>query len=97
MPPKRVPIRGEPDFTTISDERLKGFIDLAQQMIFAYKYCDEEKTRVMKEIWKQLSDEQTDRLCSSAIAELDRQEKEEQESPVKPSLHKIKTVKRIKR
>ena len=97
MPPKRVPIKGEPDFTTISDERLKGFIDLAQQMIFSYKYCDEEKTRVMKEIWKQLSDEQTDRLCSSSIAELDRQEKEEQGSPIKPSLHKIKTVKRIKR
>ena len=34
MPPKRVPIKGEPNFTTISDERLKGFIDLAQQMIF---------------------------------------------------------------
>ena len=97
MPPKRVPIKGEPDFTTISDERLKGFIDLAQQMIFAYKYCDEEKTRVMKEIWKQLSDEQADRLCSLAIEELDRQEKEGKESPIKPSLHKIKTVKRIKR
>ena len=97
MPPKRVPIKGEPDFTTVSDERLKGFIDLAQQMIFSYKYCDEEKTRVMKDIWKQLSDEQVDRRCSSAIVELDRQEKEEQESPIKPSLHKIKTVKRIKR
>lgn len=97
MPPKRVPIKGEPDFTTISDERLKGFIDLTQQMVFAYKYCDKEKTRVMKEIWKHLSDEQTDRLYSSAIAELDCQEKEEQESPIKPPLHKIKTVKRIKR
>ena len=51
----------------------------------------------MKEIWKQLSDEQTDRLCSSVIAELDCQEKKEQRSPIKPSLHKIKTVKRIKR
>lgn len=97
MPPKRVPIKGEPDFTTISDERLKGFIDFAQQMIFAYKYCDEEKTRVMREIWKQLSNERMDRLCASDIAELDQQEKEEQETPVKPTLHKIKTVKRIKR
>lgn len=95
MPPKRVPIKGEPDFTTISDERLKGFIDLAQQMIFAYKYCDEEKTRVMRDIWKQMSDEQTDRLCASAIAELDKQE----ESLVtdKPVMRKIKTIKRIKR
>lgn len=94
MPPKRVPIKGEPDFTTISDERLKGFIDLAQQMIFAYKYCDEEKTRVMRDIWKQMSDEHTERLCASAIAELDRQE---QESESKPVMRKIKTVKRIKR
>lgn len=95
MPPKRVPIKGEPDFTTISDERLKGFIDLAQQMIFAYKYCDEEKTRVMRDIWKQMSDEYTERLCASAIAELDRQEQESVES--KPVMRKIKTVKRIKR
>lgn len=94
MPPKRVPIKGEPDFTTISDERLKGFIDLAQQMIFAYKYCDEEKTRVMRDIWKQMSDEHTERLCASAIAELDRQE---QESESKPVMRKIKTVKCIKR
>ena len=91
----RVPIKGQPDFTTISDERLKGFIDLAQQMIFAYKYCDEEKTRVLTEIWKQLSDEHTDRLCASACEELERQEKEQEVVP--PAVHKIKMVKRIKR
>lgn len=94
MPPKRVPIKGEPDFTTISDERLKGFIDLAQQMVFAYKYCDEEKTRVMQDIWKQMSNEHTERLCASACVELDRKAEIEE----KPLIHhKIKPVRRIKR
>lgn len=93
MPPKRVPIKGEPDFTTISDERLHGFIDLAHQMIFAYKYCDEEKTRVLQEIWKQCSNEETDRLCASAVKELDRQEAEVDT----PAVRKIKPVKSIKR
>lgn len=96
MPPKRVPIKGEPDFTTISDERLHGFIDLAQQMIFAYKYCDEEKTRVLQEIWKQCSNEETDRLlCASAIKELDRQEAEV-DTPVMRKIKIIKSIKRIK-
>ena len=91
----RIPLKGQPDFTTISDERLKGFLDLAQQMIFAYKYCDEEKTRVLTAIWKELSIEHTDRLCNSACAELECQSKEEEVVP--PTVHKIKMVKRIKR
>lgn len=91
MPPKRVPLKGEPDFTTISDERLSGFVDLAQQMIFAYKYHDEEKVKVMQAIWKDMSNEKSDRLYASAIATLDRQETLE-EVPVR----KIKMVK-IKR
>lgn len=94
MPTKKVPIKGKPDFTTIPDERLKGFVDLAQQMIFAYQGCDEEKTRVLKEIWKQMSDEYTDRLCASLPFE---SEYVEQESTVKPAVHKIKMIKRIKR
>lgn len=92
MPPKRVPIKGEPDFTTISDERLHGFIDLAQQMIFAYKYCDEEKTRVLQDIWKQCSNEETERICASAIASLERQEREEKA----PTMRKIRPVKSVK-
>lgn len=80
----RTPLKGEPDFTSISDERLKGFIDLSQQMIFAYKHLDEEKTRVFEEVWKQLSNEYTKRLCDAPV-------------PVHNSIHKIKTVKTIKK
>ena len=90
----RTPMKGKPDFTSISDNRLKEYRDLAQQMIFAYKYHDEEKTRVMTDIWKQLSDEYMDRLCASDCVKLDKQGKEESASN---TMHKIKMVKSIKR
>ena len=85
----RTPMKGQPDFSTLSDEKLKEYIDLAQQMIFAYQYCDEEKTRVMKEVWKQMSDEYADRLCNAPFIESVEE--------CAPSVHKIKVVKPIKR
>lgn len=92
MPPKRIPIKGEPDFTVISDEKLKGLIGLCQQMIYSYKGVDEEKVRVFTEVWKQLSDESTNRLCQSACEELSKEE----ETPI-TIMHKIKKVKPVKR
>ena len=85
----RTPMKGEPDFSNISDEKLRGYIDLAQQMIFTYEQCDSEKTRVMKEVWKQMSDEFTDRLCKAPFIEPEKE--------VPTTVHKIKVVKRIKR
>ena len=90
----RIPMKGLPDFTSLSDEKVKEYVELAQQMIFAYEHCDAEKTRVLTEIWKQLSDEHTDRLC--ALAHKKSESKEEKEV-VPPALHKIKTIKHIKR
>lgn len=67
MPPKvKYAIKGEPDFHTISDERLKSFLDCAQQMIFAYKGLDDSKVKVLQEIWKDLSVEHTERIAVSA-------------------------------
>ena len=86
---KRTPIKGNPNFSVISDDRLKEYIDLAQQMIFAYKGVDEEKVRVLTEVWKQMSDEYTERLCNAPFV-----------APVESSdtvVHKIKPIKRIKR
>ena len=80
-------MKGKPDFSAISDLKLKEYIDLAQQMIFSYQYCDEEKSRVMREVWKQMSDEYADRVCNAPI--------EPESSP--STIHKIKTVKVIKR
>ena len=82
----RVPVKGSPDFTAIPDSKLKGYVDLAQQMIFAYKGCSEETVKVLTTVWKQLSDEYTDRQSSVVEPE-----------PVNNVVHKIKTVKRIKR
>lgn len=64
MPPKKYALKGEPDFHHLSDERLKSFLDLTQQMIFAYKHHDEEKVKVLESIWKDLSVESTERLCN---------------------------------
>ena len=92
MSQKRTPIKGCPDFTTISDEKLKRFIDLSQQLMFSYKQCDEEVVSVMKRVWKQLSAEYADRVSASAIKEISQ----EVEFP-KPIVRKIKLVKQIKR
>lgn len=86
---KNTPLKGKPDFTRLSDEKLKGYIDLAQQMIFAYQYCDEEKVRVLTDVWKQMSDEYTERMCNAPFERVE-------ESPPQV-MHKIKTVKTIKR
>lgn len=66
-------IKGKPDFHTISDERLKSYLDLSQQMIFAYKYHDSEKTKVLEQIWKDISVECTDRLAKSAIESIEKE------------------------
>ena len=65
MPPKKYALKGEPDFHIIGDDRLKSFLDFAQQMIFAYKGHDDSKVTVLQEIWKDLSVEHTERLCNS--------------------------------
>ena len=66
MSPKRIALKGEPDFHNLSDEKVKSFLDLAQQMIFAYKHHDSEKTKVLESIWKDLSLEHTNRIIVSA-------------------------------
>lgn len=100
MPPKRTPIKGEPDFTTISDERLRTYIDVVQEMIFSFKYYSEEMTEVLKRVWKHLSDEHTERFCAEARAEIMRRY-EEENKPVKvrsiKPVKKVKTIKSIKR
>ena len=64
MPSKKYALKGEPDFHNLSDDRVKSFLDLAQQMIFTYKGHDDEKVKVLQDIWKELSLEHTSRLAS---------------------------------
>lgn len=64
VPPKKYALKGEPDFHHIGDERVKSFMDLTQELIFVYKGYSDEKVTVLQEIWKDLSVEHTERLCS---------------------------------
>lgn len=95
MPPKKYAIKGEPDFHTIGDARLKSFMDFVQHMIFAYKSCDEEKTKVLESIWKDLSLEDSDRFTRSALEELDRQERDEKDGAKPASL--LKKVPKVRK
>ena len=93
MPPKRVPLKGEPNFTTMSDERLKEFMYEMEDLRFAYEHFDENKAKVIKEIWKDLNTEYSSRLIASPHQEISCEEE-----PVAQKLHcvKPKKVKRIK-
>ena len=87
---KRTPLTGKPDFSSVSDERLREYRDLTQQMLFTYQHCDAEKVRVLTEVWQELSDECTERLCNAPFVQ-----PVEESSP--KIVHKIKTIKCIKR
>ena len=74
MPPKKYAVKGEPDFHNISDDKLKSFLDLIQQMIFSYSLYDEEKTKVLESVWKDLSNEKVERYVVSISESIDRDE-----------------------
>lgn len=82
MPPKKFALKGEPDFHTIGDEKVKSFMDFAQQMIFAYKGHDDAKVKVLESIWKDLSVEHTERIANMP------------EAPKAPMLKKIPKIRK---
>lgn len=59
----RVPMKGKPDFHSVSDSKLKLYLEVAQQMIFTYNEFEDKKA-LMKEVWKDISDELVDRIPS---------------------------------
>lgn len=64
MPPKKYALKGEPDFHNLSDDKVKSFMDMTQQLAFAYKHHDVEKSKVLESIWKELSVEHTSRIAN---------------------------------
>lgn len=92
MPPKRHAVKGEPDFHNVSDEQLKSFRDLTQQLIFAYNHFDDAKVEVLKSIWKDLSNEDADRTAQSAIEALEKQG--DSVSTPSPMLRKVPKVRK---
>ena len=57
----RTPIKGKPDFTHTKTEDLITYMNVVQQMIFAYKYESAVITEAMQTVWKDINSELCDR------------------------------------
>lgn len=72
----------EPDFKHLSDEKVKSFLDLTQQMLFAYNH-DSSKTEVLEEMWRDLNKEHCQRLGNSAVKSIEADSSSESSSMLK--------------
>ena len=84
----RTPIKGKPDFTYIKTEDLITYMDVVQQMIFAYKYESAVITESMQTVWKDINSELCDRQAEESDKFFEAQEKVK-----KPVFHKVNRVK----
>ena len=95
--PRITPLKGEPDFTGLTDSELKEGKDLIQSLIFAYKYCDKEVTKTLQKVHKQISDNLTERLTYDTINVLNEQTKSpKEEELVKKTFQKPRKIKLVK-
>ena len=58
--PRKVPLKGKPDLTNFSDERLEESLEIVQRLIHAYEAFSDEREMLFR-IWKAISDHQIDR------------------------------------
>lgn len=71
MPPRKYALAGEPDFHNLSDQKMRDYEKLIQDMLFAYpKRFYPEQYSVLSSVWHEVSCENTRRLAESAIAEI---------------------------
>ncbi len=62
----KIPLKGRPYFGKIKTERLKGFEDFIQEMIFSYKSAEDiDKIEALKKIYKDISVELIDRSADT--------------------------------
>jgi hypothetical protein len=66
-------IKAKPDFRNFEFEDLIDFENMVQKFIFAYKYTDEEYTETLTEIWKDVTEEKTERLARQAAEALEKE------------------------
>lgn len=57
----KTPVKGQPDFTTLSDSRVKAYRNLIADMIGSYSQFP-EYTQILTQIWKDLTSENADRI-----------------------------------
>ena len=96
--PRRTPLKGEPDFTNLNDEKMREYRDLIQSLIFSYKYCDKEVTKTLQKVHKQISENLTERLAydtMNVLSEQTESPKEEKEL-VKKTFQKPRRIKLVK-
>lgn len=87
---RKYAVSGKPDFHNLSDEQVKSFLELSQQMVFAYKYFDPEKAKVLEDIWKDLNSEDCDRLVKDVDAVFEEQKRLEKSAGVSIKVPKFR-------
>lgn len=60
--PGKVPMKGCPDFSMLSDEKVREYRDFINSMLCCYSEFP-EKCAVLREIWNDLKDESADRIA----------------------------------
>lgn len=58
---RKVPLKGKPNFANLSDSKVKQYADVVNDMIGAYSEFP-ECVRLLKTMWKDLSNEYVDRI-----------------------------------
>lgn len=88
MPRSRTPLKGEPNFTKMSEEKLRQYQDCIQDMIFAYKSAeDKESVRVLEMCFKDISNELTEAIYRGTSKSVKKEEsKKESQGIISGSL-----------
>lgn len=99
-------LKYKPDFKRLTDEQVKSYVNLIQDMIHCYNDPKDTRTGVLVEIWKDLTIEQTERLYnkpSTRTTPFDSHKRETappkenaQEKKVETITPKIKPIKPVK-
>lgn len=96
--PRRTPLKGQPNFTSLSDKRLKEYADVIQEMIFAYKHHDKEATVVLQRVHKEINNNLTDRSLYDIMSVSDEQNDSPKKGDeiVKKTFQKPRRIKLVK-
>ena len=57
----KVPLKGKPNFTNFSDEKVKQYLKMIQDFLFAYERDHLQEYDTLKKIWHDLNGEDVDR------------------------------------
>ena len=61
--PRKVPMKGSPNFSMLSDEKVREYREFINSMLCCYSEFP-EKCKILREIWSDLKDESADRIAT---------------------------------